>query len=329
MAAVLFSLLNLGLWVVAVYLTRDIVERTFPDRARSRLPLVLAVLLSAQFFLDNFHHVQVNEITFVLALLGVHQYLRGQDLRAAASIVAATAFKITPIFFAAWLVIRGRRRAAFAVFPIGLACLLVPLVLRGPSAGAAELVEYYHTFLEGHQHGEVGSYTAGQNIAALVSRMTRPAEERERTSFQYLPTSERNAQLVYRTLWLTVLLAFLAGLVMLRLRRAEVSAFELSMIFLTALLLSPITFTTHLVPLLFVFTTALSLRPASLSPGGRIAAAVIGLGIAAGGLSGRDLAGDTVHEHLAGYSMIAWTMLLLFVAMLVLAARDSRGEGRT
>ena len=215
------------------------------------------------------------------------------------------------------------------MFPIGLACLLVPLVLRGPSAGAAELVEYYHTFLEGHQHGEVGSYTAGQNIAALVSRMTRPAEERERTSFQYLPTSERNAQLVYRTLWLTVLLAFLAGLVMLRLRRAEVSAFEVSMIFLTALLLSPITFTTHLVPLLFVFTTALSLRPASLSPGGRIAAAVIGLGIAAGGLSGRDLAGDTVHEHLAGYSMIAWTMLLLFVAMLVLAGRDSRGEGRT
>ncbi len=120
-AGVLFSLLNLGLWVAAVFLTRDILGRTFPDRNRSALPLILAVILSAQFFLDNFHHVQVNGITFVLALLGVRAYLRGQDLRAALAIVAATAFKITPIFFAAWLVIRGRRRAALAAFPIALA----------------------------------------------------------------------------------------------------------------------------------------------------------------------------------------------------------------
>src|SRR5262245_17253981 len=50
-AAVLVSLLNLGLWVLSVYLTGDIVARTFPDRVHARYPIVLAVLLSAQFFL--------------------------------------------------------------------------------------------------------------------------------------------------------------------------------------------------------------------------------------------------------------------------------------
>ncbi|MGH7498920.1 MAG: glycosyltransferase family 87 protein [Gemmatimonadales bacterium] len=324
-AAVLFSLLNLGLWAAAVYLTRDIVERTFPDRNRSRLPLILAILLTAQFFLDNFHHVQMNGVTFVLTLLGIRGYLRGQHLPAAISIVAATALKITPIFFVAWLVIRGRRRAALAVFPLALACVLVPLLLRGPSRGAAELVEYYHTFLEGHQHGEVGSYTAGQNIAALVSRMTRPAEGAEQVSFQYLPAGEHTAQLAYGVLWVTVLLVFLARLVLLRLRAAPVSAFELAMAFLTALLLSPITFTTHLVPLLFVFTTALSVRPATLSAPGRVMAVVICLGMGASGLSGRDLAGDTVYRDVAGYSIVAWTMLLLLVMMVALAgpARES------
>jgi Glycosyltransferase family 87 len=321
-AGVLFSLLNLGLWVAAVLLTRDIIGRTFPDRNRSPLPLVLAVILTAQFFLDNFHHVQVNGITFVLSLVGVRAYLRGENLRAALSLVAATAFKITPIFFAAWLVIRGRRRAAMAAFPIALACLLVPLLLRGPSAGTAELVEYYHTFLEGHQHGEVGSYTAGQNIAALVSRMTRPPESPERVSFQYLPMSEPTAQIAYSVLWMTVLLVFLARLVLLRLRRAPISAFEVAMVFLTALLLSPITFTTHLVPLLFVFATVLSVPPTTLRGPGLVPAAVLLLGIAASGLSGRDLAGDAVYRGVAGYSIIAWTMLLLFGVTVALAGGD-------
>jgi hypothetical protein len=321
-AGVLVSLLNLGLWAAAVPLTRDILAVTFPGRERPRLALVLAVVLTAQFFLDNFHHIQVNGVTFFLVLLGLRAYLRGQDLRAAASIVGATAIKITPIFFAAWLVIRGRRRAAVAVFPMALACVLLPLVLRGPSTGASELDEYYHTFLEGHQHGEIGSYMAGQNLAALVSRMTRPPEDPQRVSFQYLPTSARTAQLAYRLLWGTVLLAFLAKLVVLRLQRAPVSALELSMIFLTALLLSPITFTTHLVPLLFVFATMLSIRLRELRAPGYVLAGVLCLGIAASGLSGRDLAGDTVYQDVAGYSIFAWTMLLMLLVSLVLAGRE-------
>jgi hypothetical protein len=320
-AAVLVSLLNLGLWIAAVFLTRDIVARTFPGRNPSAVPLALAVLLSAQFFLDNFHHVQVNGIIFVLVLLGVRASLLGHDVRAAAAIVAATAIKITPIFFAAWLVIRGPRRAALAAVPIALACVLVPLVLRGPAKGAGELVEYYHTFLEGHQHGEIGAYTAGQNVAALVSRMTRRPETGERTSYQYLPAGERTAQLAYRGLWVAILLLFLLELITLRLRDAPVSAFELALVCLAALLLSPITFTTHLVPLLFVFAVTLSIRPETVRGPARALALVICLGMAASGLSGRDLVGGRVYRDVGGYSIHAWTMVLLLLVMAALAGR--------
>ncbi len=324
-AAVLVSLLNLGLWIAAVLLTWDIVALSFPARNRSHVPLALAVLLSAQFFLDNFHHVQVNEIILVLVLLGIRASLLGHDVRAAAAIVTATAIKITPIFFAAWLVIRGGRRAALAAIPIALACVLVPLVLRGPARGADELVEYYHTFLEGHQHGEIGAYTAGQNVAGLVSRMTRRPAASEGTSYQYVPASERTAQLVYQGLWVAILLLFLIELIALRMREAPVSAFELAMVFLTALLLSPITFTTHLVPLLFVFAVAVSIRPETIRGPARVLALVICLGIAATGLSGRDLAGSTVYLGVAGYSIHAWTMLLLLLVMAALAGRERLG----
>lgn len=320
-AGVLASLLNLGLWVAAVALTRDILARTFPERNPSPVPLVLAVVLTAQFFLDNFHHIQVNGLIFVLVLVGIREYLRQRDWGAAAAIVAATAIKITPVFFAAWLVIRGRRRTALAVTVVAIACVLLPLLIRGPSAGAAELVEYYHSFLEGHQRGEIDEYPAGQNLAALVNRMTRPGSDAGRSSFRYLPASEHAAQRAYQILWVTVLLLFLTRLATLRLRGAPVSAFELTMVFLTALLLSPITFTTHLVQLLFPFATALSVRPATLRGPGRAVAGVLVLGMAASGLSGRDLAGGAAYRAAGGYSVHAWTMLLLLLTAAALAGR--------
>jgi alpha-1,2-mannosyltransferase len=305
-----------------VLLTRQILERSLPGRAPGRIPLLLAIAFTAQFFLDNFHHAQMNEVIFVLVLLGIRSYLQGRDRWAAASIVAATAIKLTPVFFVAWLLIRGRRRAALAVPLVALACVLVPLLLRGPATGAAELVEYYHVFLEGHQHGEVGTYAAGQNIAALVSRMTRPGPNR------YLPASEHVAQRVYLGLWVVVLLAFLSKLVLLRRRHAPPSAFEFSLAFLAALLLSPITFTTHLVSLLFVYATFLSVPRATLSPAARLVAALLVVAMAVTGLSGRDLAGNTVYASVGGYSLYAWTMLALFVAAMVIQPDSLGGTDR-
>jgi len=328
-AGVLVSLLNLGLWVLSAYLTRDIVSRTFPDRVQSRYPLVLALVLSAQFFLDNFHHVQMNGVTFALVLLGLQAYLRGRDVASAGFIAAATAIKITPIFFAAWLVIRGRRRAAVAVFAFAFACLLVPLALRGPTKGAAELVEYYDNFLKGHQHGEIDAYQAGQNVAGLVSRMTRPGQDADRSSFQYFPMSERSAQRAYAVLWATILVVFLAKLVMLRLRGSAISAYELSMVFLAALLLSPITFTTHLVPLLFIFAALLSVRPQVIHGSVWLVVGVLALGMILCGLSGRDLAGDAMYQDVGGYSVCAWTMLVAFATMAIVAQDDrSSMEGQ-
>jgi hypothetical protein len=42
------------------------------------------------------------------------------------------------------------------------------------------------------------------------------------------------------------------------------------------------------------------------------------------GLSGRDLVGDTAFLSIRGYSLMAWTMLLLFLAALVLVGRKPR-----
>ena len=321
-AAVLFSLLNLGLWGASVFLTCDIVARISPPDQRANWLLLLAGLLSAQFFLDNFYHVQMNGVILVLTLLGISAYLNGLDFRASAYLVAATAIKVTPIVFLSWLVLRGSRRV-LVVVPLMLAgCILLPLVLRGKHQGTEDFREYYHTFLEGHQHGNIDSYPAGQNLAALISRMTRPAESEAQPSYRYFPLSQRQAQVAYRVMWAAVLLLFLARLAVLRIRRRPVTGFEPSMVFLAGYLLSPITFTTHLVGLLFVFYVFLSIPREALGRRWFLPAGILLSGILITGLSGRDLVGRTAYLAVRGYSMMAWTMLLLFLASLALAGKN-------
>jgi hypothetical protein len=323
-AAVFFSVLNLCLWGVSLFLTREIVARISPPIKRANWLLLLAGLLSAQFFLDNFHHVQMNEVILVLTLLGISAYLNGLELRAAAFLVAATAIKVTPIFFLTWLILRGSRRTLLAVPLLLGGCILLPLALRGRDQGVEDLREYYHTFLEGHQHGNIDSYTAGQNLAAMISRMSRAGASESQSSYRYLPLSQQQAQLTYRVLWMAVLLLFLARLAELRIRHRPVTGFEPSMVFLAGYLLSPITFTTHLVGLLFVFYVFLSIPREALRPQWFLPAGIILSGILITGLSGRDLVGRTAYLAVRGYSLMAWTLLLLFLASVVLAGRRSR-----
>jgi glycosyl transferase family 87 len=321
-AAVLFSLLNLLLWVTAAYLTQRIVDRCLPVGAPRVLPFLLAIVFSAQFWLDNFHHVQMNGVIFLLILLGLDAYLRQRDDTGAGYLVAATAIKLTPIFFLAWLAIRGRRRAMLAVPAFALTCVALPLLARGPTTGAADLVDYYRSFLEPQRRAGLDQYAAGQNLAALVTRMTRPVRDGAGHSYQYLPASEPAARLVYEGSWLLVFGAFLLKLVSLRRRDAPLSALELSMVFLASLLLSPITFTHHLVSLLFVFYTCLVAGISALWPRHRIIVLALAGVMGFIGLAGRDLVGSSLYLSIRGYSLIAWMMLLLFGAIVV----DRRAE---
>lgn len=314
-AAEILSFVNLLLLGVTIALTKSIIERTFPDRTRGPLPLVLGVALSLLFYLDNFSHVQINEVICVLVLLGIDAHLRGWDVRAAAYFVVATAIKITPVFFVIWLLLRGRRRAALAVPVVAMACVVVPLLARGPATGAAELSEYYHSFLEGFQHGQVLTDSRVQNLGAMVYRAV---------------PSERTAALTYRVAAGLLLLLFLASLGRLRLNDAAVSSVEVSTVFLISHLLSPITWRAHLVTLLFVYSTFLALRPSTLGRLPRFVLPVLWALMTVSGL-GRDVIGNEAFNAIARTSVVVWTMMLLLVtgvAVTWLSSPEPQGSAR-
>jgi hypothetical protein len=323
-AAILYFL-NVLLVPVAVYLTKVIFDTLHPERNRAAWPLVVAVVLSAQFFLNNMNLIQLNEIILVLCLLGIKAYLDRKDGWAAAAFVTAAAIKLVPAVFVVWLVVRGRRRAALAVIPATAACLVLPLVFRGAAPGVSDLVQYQTKVLSSFERGHVISSSTNQNLGALVYRLTVSARDDYNPDYRTLfPASERTAAAIYRTAFTVVLLAFLGNLVILRWRNAPLTAFELGSVFLVGHLLSGITWKAHLVTFLFTFYCFLSIRMTELTPRLRAFVYVLVAMIIMIGTTGRDLVGRRAQHWIDGYSLIAWVEVLLFVGCLVFSQRAAR-----
>jgi hypothetical protein len=304
------------LWVAK--LSRDIIEQLEPSRRPGPLPLILALLCSLNFILNNLNMVQVNILVFTLCLLGIRAFIRDREPAASGWIVAATAIKLTPLFFVFWALIRGRRRTWAAMTGAGLLSLTLPMVQRGLSQGIVDLKMYYRTFLHSFAGGGVIPDYTNQNLASLVYRAVVPMSSNDTAAYDYayLPSLEAAAPLIYRVLATTIFALFLGHLLRLRIRGRPFTALEISSVFLASHLLSGITWKAHLVTLLFVAYSFFALNTGLMSRGRRAAFALACAGIAAISL-GRDVIGSRLHHYVGGYSLIVWVMLLLFVLSVV------------
>jgi hypothetical protein len=318
-AAGLFYATNVALILLAVWLTRDIVGRLQGQQRNQRLALILALVLSGQFILNNLNLLQMNLVVFVLCLVGVRGVVLGRT-RAVGWVVAATFLKITPVFLVLWAVVRGGWRELRAVLVAGLACLLLPLAQRGPSLGVADLTAYYDSFLRQFAAGGVVTAYTNQTIGAMVYRAVSVPRPSQPYDYQFLASLEPAAPVLYRALALLILGVFLLHLVRLARARQPFTSFEIASVFLVGHLLSGITWKAHLVTLLFVFYTVLALDYRALRPSTRLGLAAAWVGMAAIGLTGRDLAGETIHHYVGGYSLFVWVMLLLLTLCIALSS---------
>jgi glycosyl transferase family 87 len=324
-AAGLFYVASVGLIVAAVALSRDIVGRLQPSRHRA-LPIVLALLFSAVFIIDNLDHVQVNLLTFLLCLLGIRAFLSKREAAAGGWIMAATAIKLTPVFFALWAAIRGTRRTLAAVGAFSVLTLILPMIQRGFRQGVIDLNAYYQAFLHQFAAGEVVTNYRNQNLAAMVYRAVVPGSSGDTSPYDYayLASLEGWAPLLYRVLAVGILAVFLLHLIRLRTAAKPIGSLEISSVFLASHLLSGITWKAHLVTLLFVFYAFFSLDRQRMSRAAKLALGLAWAGIVAVGL-GRDVIGSRLHHYWAGYSVFVWVMLLLFTLSIAWSQRQTVG----
>jgi alpha-1,2-mannosyltransferase len=316
-AAGLFYLVSVALWGLTAWLTRDIVRTLRPGVPDRTSALVLALILSAQFVVNNLNLLQMNLVTFGLCLAGVRGLAQGRP-RAVGWFVVAAGLKIVPVFFVFWGAVRGGKRALLTALAAGAACLILPIIQRGPTQGAADLTAYYDTWLSQFASGKVVTSYTNQNVAALVYRAVTAPDTADQYRYNYLPSLEALAPVLYRGLAGLVLAGFVARLAWLARSRAPLTPLEIAGVFLTSHLLSGITWKAHLVTLLFVFYAVFSLDTRGLGPIRRGALWVGWFGIAIAGLVGRDLFGDKIHHYMGGYSVFVWVMLWLWALTAIL-----------
>jgi hypothetical protein len=285
---------------------------------------VLAIVVSLNFILNNLNLVQVNLLVFVMCLLGILAFVEKRELAAGGWIVAATALKLTPVFFVVWALIRGTRRMWAGIVAAGVLSLTLPMIQRGFAQGVVDLRSYYNTFLQAFAAGGVIPDYTNQNLAAMVYRAVVPTSSHDLPSYDYayLPSLEAAAPLIYRVLAVSILAVFLAHLIRLRIGSRPLTALEISSVFLASHLLSGITWKAHLVTFLFIAYSFLVLNPNQMGRGRRAAFALVCTGLVAIAL-GRDLIGSRLHHYVGGYSLIVWVMLLLFALSMAWSQRPA------
>ena len=317
----LFYLLNAALWVLSIVLTHKILTVVMPGRRISRLRkisrlLTLSVLLTASYFFMNMNAGQSNQIIFVLCLTGIYCFLKERWIFSSLAFVCAVFIKVTPVFFILWHIIRRGRQTILPTGIIAVMCFSAPFFLRGISNGIQDHKDYYEIVFKPFLENKVIPNTPNQSLTGLFYRIFRPYENKQHYNYAYFPQSEGTARVVYKTASVITFLAFLLFVVFRAVKCLPVTGLELCSVFLASHLLSTITWRVHLVSLLFIFTVFFLIEREKLTKPMRIFLYCIYGMIAFISVTSQDIMGIWAYYHLSGYSIVGWTLVLLFISSL-------------
>ena len=93
--------------------------------------MLVPLLLSDRFVSGNFDHLQINIVTFALALGGLYWQAKGRELVGGFALGCAIAIKVMPVLFIPYLGYRRRWRAAAATTLSAAALSLSPILVFG------------------------------------------------------------------------------------------------------------------------------------------------------------------------------------------------------
>ncbi len=320
----IFYAMNIVLIFVCVHLTKLIFEHFYPQRSSFKWPLILAVVFSARFFINNINLLESNEIWLTLCLFGIYAFLKDKLFWACVCFVIGTYMKIIPVFFLFWVIIRGKFKAAVYVGLAGIICFAVPVLLRGPRLGVQDHIDYYNTFLGDFKKGKVITQYTNQNLSSAIHRLFLPSDNEENLDYQLFSLPKTTVETIYKIVAGLIFMGFLINLIILRMKNAPVTPFEVCTPFLMATLLSGITWKAHLVSMLFVFMAVFTVDYTKLKKVEKMIYAVVCFLIGFTGMTGREILGSELHYYFGGYSAITWVLLILFCWYIIYSQRGPR-----
>ena len=313
-SADVFFIINCILYPFCILLVYKIALNSGYSKNEIKIPLLFAVLFSLRYFKNNLFIFQINELLFLIVLIGIFFCTSNKPHIGVIFFVVATNIKILPLLFILYtLFINFNRKVIISIILSSVICLSLPLLLRGIDRGVNDYISYYDSFLESYQKGKVEDNYLNQNIAGSIHRLFLPSENEEKLNYQLFNVSRSTVDKIIVISYIILLIIILTSFIISRIRNRGMTLFDFASIFIFTHLVSILTWKAHLVTLLFIFLTFFLIKLKKQSFVFKLIYYFLVVFIVLLGVSSIRIEGERLHYYLAGYSLIVFLLLSLFI----------------
>ncbi len=244
-AAVLFSIIQVVMMVTCLRISIMIIN-SFSKVAVKKSSVFFSVLLLLPFFGNTINLLQANFILLLFILLFIKAYINEKNLASGFFLALAIMFKVLPVLFLPWLVIRGNKRVLINTTLFMLIMFLIPFAIRGYDQSIKDYQGMYLSLEKKIPTFENADYKPTDKGISLRTTLYNFLNR------AYLNPHDTPApEIIMNVSILFVSLLYVAWLILLRALRTNLSEKEFALIFLFIPIISAATESHHLVILFF------------------------------------------------------------------------------
>ena len=312
-SALIFFLLNaFVLLPLSIYLIYQTLLNIGVAAKRAEMVLVLATIFTLKYFWNNLVMFQINYFILVFILGGIYYLSRKKPHIAGILFTLVTLIKIIPVFLAAYVFLfHFSRKVALAMILTVVLCLTIPMSTRGWNMWIQDHRDNYEILVKQYiVDGRIVADRANHSLkAGIMKTFFTETRDNENVSTDDYAGILR----VLTILQILLLLTLVLGAVLLKRRKRYFSLAYLASIILFTHLFAGITWTAHLVTLIFCLLPVLLIEVNSLKIPGKIAYwTFIGLMVFLG-IEGSDGVGEKVYLAIRFYDIYTYLLLGLFI----------------
>lgn len=311
-ALILYLLNALVLLPLSIYLIYKTLLNIGVSPRKAEMALILATIFTLKYFWNNLVMVQINYLILVFILGGIYYLSKKKPHIAGILFTFVTFIKIIPIFLAAYVFFfHCSRKVLVTMILTAVLCLTLPISTRGWDMWVQDHVDNYEILVK--QYIIDGRIVADQANHSLKAGVIKTFYPETRTNENVSTREYAGILKVLSMLQVLLLLMLIFNAFLLKRRKRYFSLAYLSSILLFTHLFSGITWTAHLVTLIFCLLPVLLIDWKSLNMPGKIAYwSFIGLMVFLG-IEGSDTVGEKIYLAIRFYDIYTYLLLGLFI----------------
>ena len=152
-SSLLWAVLNVAFYIWIIAIVNEMIRETQPER--TKWSYFIAPLLTMILFAINIHLGQSNILMMLAIILAAYYLLKGKNLLTGVWLGFAMAYKVTPLFFVFYLVLKRKFKAAFfSLIFFGLFTVVAPMIFYSPARTISFVESWSKMILEPFVKGE-------------------------------------------------------------------------------------------------------------------------------------------------------------------------------